>query len=402
MIHWFYPSLILRISGAAVVSFLIVLLLGPKTIRWLLKRKFGDRPEFEHESLNELTRNKSDTPTMGGALICLSVFASVILFADLSNTYIRMGMFTMFWLSALGAVDDWLKLRRARDGGGRDGLKSHEKILFQIGLAVLVAVFMRDYAMKTESGIVNQIRQQYEQKRSQAETQKERDQLAEEESRALANAKPPAGMFYLPFKANPIALPALAYIIITVLTMVGSSNAVNLTDGMDGLAAGCMVIVTAVFLILSWVVGNWAWARLFHMPQVADAAEMTVLCASIMGACLGFLWFNCHPAQVFMGDTGSLSLGGLLGYIAVVTRQELLLVLAGGVFVMEALSVILQVNYFKLTRPKPGAPGKRLFKCAPIHHHFHLSGWAEPRVVVRAWLLCVIFAALALATLKLR
>jgi phospho-N-acetylmuramoyl-pentapeptide-transferase len=171
---------------------------------------------------------------------------------------------------------------------------------------------------------------------------------------------------------------------------------------MDGLAAGCTVIVAAVFLIISQIVGVRAWANFFHLPLVVGAEEMTIVCAAVLGSCVGFLWYNAHPAQVFMGDTGSLPLGGLLGYIAVVTRQESLLVIAGGVFVMEALSVLLQVSYFKLTKPKPGMQGIRLFRCAPLHHHFHLGGWAESKVVVRFWLLGIIFAALALATLKLR
>jgi len=171
---------------------------------------------------------------------------------------------------------------------------------------------------------------------------------------------------------------------------------------MDGLAPGCVMIVSTVLLILAEIVGVAVWARSFHFPLVAGSAEMTVLCAAIFGSCLGFLWYNAHPAQVFMGDTGSLPLGGLLGYVAVVTRMELLLVLAGGVFVMEAGSVILQVSYFKLTRPAGGMEGRRLFRVAPIHHHFHLGGWAETKVVVRFWILGMIFAALTLATLKLR
>jgi phospho-N-acetylmuramoyl-pentapeptide-transferase len=212
----------------------------------------------------------------------------------------------------------------------------------------------------------------------------------------------PAHSLYLPFRADPIPLGLLAYAIVTVLTMVGSSNAVNLTDGMDGLAAGCVMIVAAVLLLLSEIVGVRAWARFFHLPLVAGSVEMTVVCAAMLGACLGFLWYNAHPAQVFMGDTGSLPLGGLIGYIAVVTRQELLLVIAGGVFVMEAGSVLLQVGCFKLTKRRGGVQGRRLFRCAPLHHHFHLGGWAESKVVVRFWLLGIIFAALALATLKLR
>jgi phospho-N-acetylmuramoyl-pentapeptide-transferase len=206
----------------------------------------------------------------------------------------------------------------------------------------------------------------------------------------------------MPFMKDPIKLGILAYIIITVVTMVASSNAVNLTDGMDGLAGGCMIIVTAVFLLISWVVGNTEWSQNMNLDVVPGASEMAVLCAAIIGSCVGFLWYNAPPAQVFMGDTGSLALGGLLGYIAVVTRQEITLLIAGGVFAMEALSVILQVGYFKLTKPKGGMQGKRLFRCAPLHHHFHLGGWAESKVVLRFWIISIILAALALATLKSR
>jgi len=181
-----------------------------------------------------------------------------------------------------------------------------------------------------------------------------------------------------------------------VLVMVGSSNGVNLTDGMDGLASGCVVIVTGLLLVLSWVAGNSDWANQLHLPFVPEAAELAVLCAAVVGACIGFLWYNCLPAQVFMGDTGSLPLGGLIGYIAVVTRNELILFIAGGVFVAEAASVLLQVGYFKATG------GGRLFQCAPIHHHFHLKGWAESKIVVRFWLVSILLAAVALATLKLR
>ena len=354
-------GLMLRISGAAVASFLIVLLLGPRMIRFLVRKKLGDRPEFDHADLNELARHKSKTPTMGGILIVISIFASVVLFANCRNMYIRMALLALIWLGALGAVDDWIKLRHAAGQTTRDGLKMWEKILFQIGLAVLLSIFMRWYGQYTT----------------------------------------PAKSLYFPFPIDPIALPLAAYVIITVLTMVGTSNAVNLTDGMDGLACGCVAIVTAVFLILAWITGVSEWAAIFSMPRVAGSQEMTILCAAIIGASLGFLWYNAHPAQVFMGDTGSLPLGGLIGYIAVVTRQEILLIIAGGVFVMEAASVILQVGYFKLTK-RGGMKGKRLFRIAPIHHHFHLGGWAESKVVVRFWLLNIIFAALALATLKLK
>jgi len=372
VIYLFYHGLILRMAGAAMLSFLLVIALGPRMIRFLIRRKVGDRPEFDHADLNRLARNKSNTPTMGGALIVVAIFVSVLVFANLGNMYIRMALVTLLWLGLLGGIDDWKKLRPKQGEISRDGLKMYQKILFQIALAVLLSVFI--YAYGQQSHIVD----------------------------TSGHWTNPAHSFYFPFKAGAISLPQWAHVLITVLTMVGASNAVNLTDGMDGLAPGCVMIVSTVLLILAEIVGVAVWARSFHFPLVAGSAEMTVLCAAIFGSCLGFLWYNAHPAQVFMGDTGSLPLGGLLGYVAVVTRMELLLVLAGGVFVMEAGSVILQVSYFKLTRPAGGMEGRRLFRVAPIHHHFHLGGWAETKVVVRFWILGMIFAALTLATLKLR
>ncbi len=381
-------ELILRMVGAAITSFLIVALASPRMIRWLMKKKFGDRPEFDHGQLNELMKHKSSTPTMGGLLIVLAIAVSTFIFGDVDKCYyIRMAFLVLAWLGGLGAVDDWYKLRRppaaaaplpvagsaappprpgAADRNTRDGLRSWQKILFQIALAVLLASFIWDYSRESRYADYNQ--------------------------RAI-NA---AHSFYFPFKADPIELGRAAFLIIGVLVIVGSSNAVNLTDGMDGLAAGCMFIVTLVFLVLSWVAGVPQWANQMHLPHVPEAAELTVLCAAMAGSCLGFLWYNCLPAQVFMGDTGSLPLGGLLGYVAVVTRQELMLFIAGGVFVLEALSVLSQVTYFKATH------GQRLFRCAPIHHHFNLLGWAESKVVMRFWLLCILCAALAMATLKLR
>ena len=364
MIYLLYQGLILRMAGAAVTSFLIVLMLGPRLIRMLLRRKIGDSPEFDHTDLNELTRHKSNTPTMGGVLIVISIFGSVVVFANMQNMYVIVTLVALVWLGVLGGVDDWIKLRGET---GREGLRMWEKLVFQIALAVLLSIYTYNYGRES-----------------------------------TIDGKNPAHSLYLPLGVEPIALSILPYTIIMTLTMVGSSNAVNLTDGMDGLAAGCVVIVALVFLLLAEVVGVRAWAVFFRLPLVAGAAEMTVVCAALMGSCLGFLWYNAHPAQVFMGDTGSLPLGGLLGYIAVVTRQEAVLLIAGGVFVMEAGSVLLQVGYFKLTKPKGGLEGKRLFRCAPVHHHFHLGGWAEAKVVVRFWLLGIIFAALALATLKLR
>jgi len=364
LIYWWYTGLILRMAGAAVVSFLLVLVLGPKTIRFLIRSRLGDRPEFDHADLNELTRHKSNTPTMGGVLVVIAIFLGVILFADMGNMYIRMALFALVWLGLLGGVDDWIKLRHSAGKGTRDGLRMWEKILFQIGLAVLLGIYMRWYGLGSL----------------------------------------PAQRFYFPFSSASVSLEGLpvVFVLIAVATMVGTSNAVNLTDGMDGLAAGCVCIVTIVLLLLAWIAGVREWSGLFHLPLVPKAAEMTVLCAAMFGATMGFLWYNAPPAQVFMGDAGSLPLGGLIGYIAVVIRQELLLIIIGGVFVMEVLSVLMQVGYFRLTRPGPGMPGKRLFRIAPLHHHFHLGGWAETKVVIRFWIVGIILAGIAIATLKLR
>lgn len=380
VIYWLYnwlfndyfehEGLTLRMGGAAVLSFLIVLLLGPWMIRFLIRKKVGDRPEFDHIDLNQLTKHKSNTPTMGGALIVVAIFISVALFANLRNMYIIMALLAVVWLGLLGGVDDWLKLRQATGKGTRDGLKMWEKLLFQIGLAVLLSIFIYNYGGQSEV------------------------------PQSSGGKNYPAHFFYLPFVAAPFVLGPLVHAIITTITMVGFSNAVNLSDGMDGLATGCMIIVTGVLMLVAWVVGVALWSARLNIQFVPESAEMTVLCASMIGACLGFFWYNAHPAQVFMGDTGSLTLGGLLGYVAVVVRQEVILVIAGGIFVMEALSVIMQVGYFKATKPKGGMQGKRLFRCAPLHHHFHLGGWAETKVVSRFWVMTVIFAALALATLK--
>jgi phospho-N-acetylmuramoyl-pentapeptide-transferase len=388
-------ELILRMVFAAVTSFLIMVLLSPAMIRFLVREKLGDRAQFNNALLDKANEHKNATPTMGGALICIAIIVSVLLLGDWGSMYVRMSIFVTVWLGALGLWDDWTKLHAppkkpaapAAPGastaptapaapaapnaaqaklGGKTGLRMWQKILFQFALGMLLAFFIFDHGRQSEA-------LDYKYK--------------------IVNA---AHCFYFPFKADPITLALPLYVILTVLVIVGSSNAVNLTDGMDGLASGCMIIVTAVFAVLAWVAGNYAWATFMHLPFVPQAAELTVVCAAMAGSCLGFLWFNAQPAEVFMGDTGSLPLGGLIGYIAVVTRHELILFIAGGVFVMEAFSVASQVLYFKASH------GKRIFRCAPIHHHFHMSGWEESKVVIRFWLLGIIFAALALATLKLR
>ncbi|MDP9173061.1 MAG: phospho-N-acetylmuramoyl-pentapeptide-transferase [Planctomycetota bacterium] len=358
---------------AVILSFALVMLLGPRTIRWLRLQKIGDAANFDQAQMNELMRSKVGTPTMGGILIIFSIALTTLLLADLSNFYVRMAVICLVWLGALGAVDDWLKLttrRRAAalpPGGqiSRQGLTSLEKILFQIGLGVLLSFFTYYYSANVTSHTL-----------------------------------------YFPFFKNlSLRLAPAMFILVGTVVLTGTSNAVNLTDGLDGLAAGCSAIVSFTFLILALIqgyqLGSMGLAQYLFLPQIPNSAQMAVIAGSMVGACLGFLWFNCNPAAVFMGDTGSLALGGLLGYIAIVIRQELLLVLCGGIFVAEAMSVILQVGWFKYTRRKYGE-GRRIFLMSPLHHHFQKKGWAETQVVIRFWLIGAMLAMVALATIKLR
>ncbi len=365
--HYGYENPLFRAVFAILVSFAVVWLFGPAVIRYLIRKRRGDIPDFEHKALNELTQHKANVPTMGGLMILLGVTIAVLLLADLRVFYIHLAFFCMAWLGILGGVDDLLKLLAKGKNNTRDGLKFYQKVLFQVALGVLLGfyIFKRGGAMFEGSDEIEYYR-----------------------------------ILTLPFfkgdLGDPILLSFWPFLISTILVVAGTSNAVNLTDGMDGLAAGCLSLACFVFMLLSWAVGDPQVAGYLLYPHIPDAGELAVLCGAMMGACLGFLWYNCHPAQVFMGDTGSLPLGGLLGFVAIVIRQELMLFIVGGVFVIEALSVMIQVGYFK------ASGGKRVFLIAPIHHHFHLKGWTESQVVTRFWLLAVLFAALAFATTKLR
>jgi phospho-N-acetylmuramoyl-pentapeptide-transferase len=358
-----YQEVSFRAIAALLTSLLIALFFGPRIIRWLMIKKIGDRPEFHHATLNELTRQKTNTPTMGGLIILLAVILSTLLWAKLNNPFIQKALILILWFGAIGGVDDWLKLTAESRHRDRDGLRPWEKIIFQFGGAVLIASFLFMDFTNIEDG------------------QK----------------------FWLPFYKHGIPLAKPVFIIIAILYLSATSNAVNLTDGMDGLAAGCTGIATMVLAILCYVASETmsmtsqvTWASYLLLPAIPQAGELTIFYTALVGAVLGFLWFNCHPAQVFMGDVGSLPLGAAMGYGALVTRNEILLLIIGGVFMLELFSVILQVSFFKYTG------GKRLFRCAPIHHHFHLAGWSEPQVVVRFWLLAAAFAAIALVTLKIR
>jgi phospho-N-acetylmuramoyl-pentapeptide-transferase len=356
-----YQNAMFRATLAMLTGFAVAVIIGPAVIRTLKRLKIGDVPEFYNEDANRLMQMKSQTPTMGGVIILTGIFIGTLLWAKFNNYYVVIGLFTLLWLGGLGLVDDYLKLTSARRGTGRDGLKTWEKLVFQIGLGVMLAIFIYRHgqdAVGTLQGLYSQM--------------------------------------VLPFSKHPLQLEIWLFSVITVLVITGTSNAVNLTDGMDGLAAGCMGIVGFVFMAVSYVTGMDAWASYLLLPYIPDTEELAVMCGALVGSCLGFMWYNCHPAQVFMGDTGSLAMGGFIGYVAIVTRQELLLFIVGGVFVIEALSVIMQVSYFKATG------GKRIFKMSPIHHHFHLKGWPETKVVVRFWLLSMIFAILAMVAIKLR
>jgi len=358
-----YQNVVFRSVAAILTSLAIALIIGPKIIRWLMRKKIGDRPEFHHATLNELTKEKANTPTMGGLIIILATVSTTLLWAKLNNPFIQKAIVLVIWFAALGAADDWLKLTAGARQRSRNGLKPWEKLIFQIGGAVLIASFL--YA-----DFVN-----------------------------IDDAK----LFWLPFYKHGLPLANWMFILIAIFYLSATSNAVNLADGMDGLAAGCVGMVSLVLALLCYVSSETmaratpvTWASYLLLPAIPQAGELSIFFSAILGAVLGFLWFNCHPAQTFMGDVGSLPLGAAMGYGALVTRNEILLLVIGGVFVIELMSVVLQVGYFKYTG------GKRLFRCAPIHHHFHLIGWSEPQVVVRFWLLSAAFAALALATLKIR
>jgi len=343
-----------RAVAAAVTAFLISLIFGNFVIRILTALKLGQpiRGAAEVHRLAELHGGKQGTPTMGGVLVIGAVFISSVLWARLENRFVWLALFAMLYLGALGFADDYLKVTKKKS----TGVSGRYKLLFQIILAVIItAVFLSS-------------------------------PLLEVQARSL----------YVPFvKAPVIDNMGWFAVVFFALVIVGASNAVNLTDGLDGLAIGCTVTVAIAYAVLSYVAGNFRVAEYLQVPFYPFTAELAVVCSALIGAGFGFLWYNCHPAQVFMGDTGSLAIGGLIGVVAICCKQELLLVVVGGVFVLEAVSVILQVLSFKLT-------GRRIFAMSPIHHHFELMGWKENTVIVRFWILSGIFALIGLATLKLR
>jgi phospho-N-acetylmuramoyl-pentapeptide-transferase len=351
-----------RSAGAAVTALLLSWWLGRPCILWLKRLKFGqdyaDRAE-ESGGLRARLLDKRGTPTMGGLMMVFVLDVTALLWAQW-NTLIQLTLLSAVVLCGLGFLDDYAKITRQDSRGVREFIK----LWVQGALAIFVAIYL--WRVPSTSGLISQV--------------------------------------MVPFLKHPVltgASGALVGVVLTALTIVGSSNAVNLTDGLDGLAIGCTAIVSFVFLVLTYLAGNVKAAAYLQIPHVPGAGELTVFCAAMIGTSLGFLWFNCHPAQVFMGDTGSLALGGVLGMIAVLIHQPLVLAIAGGVFVAEAGSVIVQRSWFKYTKFRFGE-GRRVFLKAPLHHHFEMLGWYESQIVTRFYILCVLCAVVALGTLKIR
>lgn len=372
-------QLTFRALAAAALAFFVVLFAGRPVIAWLRAKKIGDTGITDAEALRRNATSKANTPTMGGVLICGAILASTVLLADIRNYYVTVGLVVMVFLAGLGAVDDWLKLTAAsRPGGSRQGLHGWEKLVFQLGLGLMVGFFVYNHGDSSAPRDLGHVLN-----------------LPFQATYTWTSATTPAVNEAL------VYLPRVVFIVLAMLMIAGMSNAVNIADGMDGLAAGCTAIVTLGLVVLVFIAGRDGLATFLLMPSITGSDELIVLAASVAGACLGFLWWNCSPAQVFMGDTGSLALGGTLAYIAVVIRQEILLLMMCGIFLIEIGSVVLQVGYFKYTRKRTGT-GLRLFKVAPIHHHFHVSGWTEQQVVARFWIVTCLLVVMALALIKIR
>lgn len=335
-----------RMIYGSITAFLLVYFLMPYFIKYMREKQFGQVVREEGPAHHQV---KTGTPTMGGVIIILGVTLSALLWCNLSNPFVWLALFAFLGFGLIGFWDDYLKLRR----GKNLGLRAREKLLYQF-FVVLIFYFLL-FKVLDFSSVLN-----------------------------------------LPFFKKVVIDLGVFYLLFTAVVLIGSSNGVNLTDGLDGLAIVPFCVVAGVYTVLSYVAGHVKFASYLFIPYIPQAGELAVLCAILGGAGLGFLWYNSHPAEVFMGDVGSLSLGGVMGAIAVMVKQEFLLILAGALFVVEALSVILQVGYFKITG------GKRIFKMAPLHHHFELKGWKENKVVVRFWIISVICGLLALSTLKIR
>jgi len=395
-VHRLFRYISVRSSIAAISALLISIVVGPWLIRKLYELKIGDKVDRQHcAPLSALHRDKQGTPTMGGLLVLVAVVLPSLLWMKLTNIFALMIIFSTLWLGLLGAVDDYLKLKHKHTRG----LSTRKKLFWQLLLGLIIGVVI--YALPGEAEKKSRPPQQITGGLITAAIAAEQATVKETQLPAEQQSKPKSlkiiypKTLFVPFYKHPLANIGFLYIFFCALVIVGSSNAVNLTDGLDGLAIGCSVIVAAVYLVISYLTSNVILADYLNLQYIRGAEELVIFLSCVIGAGMGFLWYNAYPAQVFMGDTGSLALGGAIGVCAIVVKKEILLILAGGIFVLEALSVILQVMYFKNTR-------KRLFLMAPIHHHFEMRGMLETKVTIRFWIVTVIFAVLSLASLKLQ
>ena len=352
-----------RTVYASLTAMFLALVFGPWLIRRLRELQIG---QYIREEGPQEHKKKAGTPTMGGVLIVLSTAIPVVLWADLTNPFVLIALFALLGFAAIGFIDDYAKVSKQRNLGLTPKRKFSMQILVSAvaGISLLVLATRSAYSTQLMLPFFKRLHP---------------DLVIH----SLVNSKHFWPLAFIPF------------LLFVAVVIAGSSNAVNLTDGLDGLAIGCTVIAAGALTVLTYVSSNYRWASYLEIQYIPRVGELTVFCGALVGASLGFLWYNAHPAEVFMGDVGSLSLGGTLGVIAVIIKQEVLLFFVGGVFVIEALSVILQVGSFKLR-------GKRIFRMAPIHHHFELLGWSESKVIVRFWIAALVFALFALTTLKLR
>ncbi len=358
-----FRYLTFRTAFATLTALLIGLLIGPYLIERLREFQIG---QFIREDGPKDHQKKAGTPTMGGLLILVAILVPTLLWSDLSNPFVWLVVLATLGFGGIGFADDYIKIIHKRNLG----LTFRAKMGAQIGVAVLIAILLlvlhRDAEYSTRLMVP-----------------------------FFKNLRPELAIGALRHMPHLWVLAFIPFVIFTMLVLVGSSNAVNLTDGLDGLAIGCMIIAASALTVLTYVSGNVVFADYLGLQRMPLVSELTIFCGSMVGASIGFLWYNAHPAEVFMGDVGSLALGGAIGTVAVIIKQELLLPFIGGVFILEAVSVMLQVGSYKLRK-------KRIFKMAPIHHHFELMGWSESKVIVRFWIAALIFALFALTTLKLR
>ena len=371
-----FQYLTFRAVMAALTALLIGLIAGPPVIRRLTALKIG-QPIRGYAMETHLS--KSGTPTMGGVLVLLAIAIATLLWTDLTNRFVLIVLLVTLGFGAIGWVDDWRKVVNKDP----EGMRSREKYFWQSVIGLLAALYLvfsisENSNMRVLELFFNWVRSGFD-----------------------VNLPPKAGLMVPFFKEISYPLGVLGFVVLTYLVIVGSSNAVNLTDGLDGLAIMPVVMVGSVLGLFAYVTGSAVFSRYLFLPHIAGAGELLIFCAAMAGAGLAFLWFNTHPAQVFMGDVGALALGAALGTVAVIVRQEIVLAIMGGIFVVEALSVMLQVSYFKYTKRRYGA-GRRILKMAPLHHHFEKSGWKETQVVVRFWIITMLLCLVGLSTLKLR